>query len=384
MAQTLPTVTAGRQYHASTSLNATYDSNFARSSATQAARRGIEPHEYVLRPQVSVDVSQPLGRQSVFLRGSAAYDLHRENTQLDRARGDVQGGYIATLGFCQGSVVGNYAAAQSDLEELDSPTVKNLREITSVAVGAQCGRPGSFQASTIVQRTENQNSAKIQRTADSTVETLAVQLGYDISNIGQVGLVYNYANNEFPNRIILGRPIGDGFFTQTYGLSLARKFGARIDVSAHAGRTSVKREFAPAGTNLKFTSTTYAGQATYKLGSRLVVELQGARAVIPTVRAGKLYDITTSGEISGQYKLGSRFVVNLGHRIADVDSNTDTTFPTAVVTNSRTNSTFASIAYRQSRRASLKLDVRYDDRKTNLADFNYTSTRVGLTAEVGF
>ena len=76
--------------------------------------------------------------------------------------------------------------------------------------------------------------------------------------------------------------------------------------------------------------------------------------------------------------------MSLGGRIVDIKSNPDTLSARAVVTSARTKSAFASVRYAQSRRANLVLDVRYDDRNTNLPDFNYTSTRVGLTAEIGF
>ncbi|WP_337188888.1 hypothetical protein [Phenylobacterium sp.] len=380
----MPTVAGDRQFNVSTSVSAIYDSNFARSSSALAAQRGISRREYTLRPQVSVDIIQPLGGQALFLRGGAGYDLHRENSQLDRPRADLQGGYLTSLGFCQLAAFGAYRVSQSDLALIDSPAIKNTQQSTSIAAGATCGRPRGFGGSAIVQRSENMNSAAIQKEADSTTENLLLSLGYTNPTLGRLAGTFNYSNNEFPNRILPGRPVGDGFFTTAYGLSAERQFGSRITVRAAAGRTTVKREFAPPGSEAKFTSTTYSAAATYRAGSRLTFDVLGDRAVTPSPRAGKLYDIVTSGEVRGSYSLGSRYVVGFGHRIQDIDSNVDTTLNVPVLTNSRTNATFASLRYRQSRRASLLLDVRYEDRNANLPEFNYTSTRVGLTAEVGF
>lgn len=383
-AQMLPTVTGERQLHANVTVATIYDNNFARSSQVLAAQRGIKQNEVTLRPSVNVDIVQPLGRQIVYLKGGGGYDFHRENAQLDRARADVQGGYVTTLSICQATLYGSYRAAQSDLATLDSPGVKNLSQATSTAAGVQCGRPGSFSGGANVQRIESQNSATVQKEADSTVETLSAQLGYSNSSIGQLGIFYNYANNEFPNRIIPTRPIGDGFFTQTIGVSVDRQFGSRVKANVSAGRTMVKREFAPPGTDKKFTSSSYSALINYRLGSRITFELLGDRAVVPTARAGKLYDISTSGQLRGTYKLGSRYIVSLGGQVVDIKSNPDTLSARAVVTSARTKSAFASVRYAQSRRAGLVLDVRHDDRNTNLPDFNYRSTRVGLTAEVGF
>lgn len=383
-AQQLPAVTPERQIHGSFSLQSVYDSNFARSSSTLAAQRGIDKEEYTLRPQVDVNVVQPLGRQLVFLTGSAGYDFHRNNPRLDRPRADMQGGFVSTLGMCQASAFGNYRASLSDLGTVDNPGVKNLLQGYSTAVGAQCGRPRGFNGSVTAQRAEAKNSATSQKEADSTTETLLASLGYANPTVGRVGLVFSYANSEFPNRIIPGRPVGDGFYSQSYGLTVERPFGRRLLVRGTVGRTLTKREFAPAGVDQKFTSTTYSAQATYKFGNRLNFELQGDRAVQPTSRAGKLYDVNTALEARGRYNFGTRYTFSAGHRIEDIDSNVDTNATSQVVSNSRTHSTYASLRYKQSRLASLTLDVRYDDRNTNLPDFNYTSTRVGLSAQIGF
>ena len=174
------------------------------------------------------------------------------------------------------------------------------------------------------------------------------------------------------------------FFTQTLGVAVERQFGSRIKTTATVGQTTVKREFAPAGADLKFTSLTYAGTVNYRLGGRLTLDLSADRAVVPTARAGKLYDITTKGQLRAAYRLGSRYVVSLGGGVEDVKSNPDTAILRPVVSKARTNSVSASVRYAQNARTRLVLDVRYDDRNTNLPEFNYTSTRVGLTAQVGF
>ena len=383
-AQMLPAVSSERQFHANASVATIYDNNFARSSRALAAQRGISMRETTLRPQVTVDVVQPLGRQLVYLKGGAGYDFHRENNQLDSARGDVQGGYVTTLGFCQASTFGNFSVAQSDLSTLDSPGVKNVGKVTAFAVGAQCGRARGFTGGVTAQRAEVKNSARVQTIADSTVETLSTQVGYANPNLGRFSLAYNYSNNELPNQIIPGRPIGDGFFTQTLGVAVERQFGSRIKTTATVGQTTVKREFAPAGADLKFTSLTYAGTVNYRLGGRLTLDLSADRAVVPTARAGKLYDITTKGQLRGTYRLGSRYIVSLGGGVVDVKSNPDTAIRRPVVSQARTKSVSTSVRYAQNQRTSLVLDVRYDDRNTNLPEFNYTSTRVGLTAQVGF
>jgi hypothetical protein len=379
-----PAGTGQRQFHVSTSLSVLYDDNFARSGAEQARLRHLSPHEVTFRPRINLDIAQPLGRQLVYLNGNFGYVFHKENQRLDRGQANLNGGYAAKLGFCQATVDGNFTAAQAELETLDTIATKNLLKSTRVAVGAQCGAPQGFSGGVQVSRGEVHNSAQLQRVADSTVQTLGLQASYANATLGSVGLFYSYANSELPNRIIPGRPVGDGFFTQTVGVSLNHRFGTRISVGAQVGRTSVKREFAPPGVDAKFNSTTYSANAGYRFGDRLTVQLQGNRAVVPTGRAGKLYDIATSGHASATYNLGSRYALTLAETVADVKSNADTSLPVPIITSSRTYSTLAAISYRQSRRASLSLNVRYDDRTANLHTFDYTATQVGVTAEIGF
>lgn len=382
-AQQMPAVEARREFTGSLGLRGVYDSNFARSSSAAAASRRIAEEDYTLTPTLTARVVQPIGQQTIFLNGSVGYSFHQKNDQLDRARGDVQGGYVTRLGPCGLYATGGLAAAQSDLALVDAPSVNNLLKTSTLVAGAQCGQRG-LSGGFSVQQTESKNSAAIQKRGDSDTQVLSGQFGYRNATLGTVSLVYVYSSTEYPNIIMPSRPVGDGFFTQTVGLSVERKFGSKLKTRASAGRTMVKREFAPPGADQKFSSSNYSLGVDYLLGSRLNLSLSADRAVVPAGRAGKLYDIRTAGRFSGTYKLGSRFVLGFGHSIEDVDSNTDTSLPFDVITSSRTNSSFASIRYQQGQRASLSLDVRYDERNANLKEFNYSGTRVGVTAEVGF
>lgn len=384
LAQQPPTITSERQFHGSASLQTVYESNFARSSPALAAQRGIERKEVTLRPQASLVVVQPLGRQSVYLQGTGGYDFHRNNERLDRHRYDVTTGYVARLGICQAGAIGTYRASQSDLALIDTTDTKNLNRATITGLSLACGRATGPNIGTSVQRVDTKNSNVVQKPADSTTESLQAMLGYGNPTLGKLAIVYSYANNELPNRINPGRPVGDGFWTQSLGLNAERNFGSRLRVAGTVSQTRVKREFAPAGVGQKFTSTTYAADASYRFGDRLLVELHGERSVKPAGRAGKLYDIDTGGQIQARYSFGTRYSATLGYSLSDVESNFDTLGARQVVTDARTRSAFGSIRYRQSDRASLVLDVRHDDRITNLPDFNYNSTRVGISAEVGF
>lgn len=384
IAQQPPGVGSERQIHGFVSVTGTYDSNFARSNKATAAARAVKPREYLLAPKAGLNVVQPFGRQVVYLNGSAGYDFHRENSQLDRRRYDVQGGYVTSLGMCQLSAVETFRAAQSDLADLDGVNTRNELRAIGTSLSTSCGRPTGIAVSGSVSRLDAKNSAALQKPADSTLESLSLQVGYSNENLGRFSLVYSYADTEMPNRITPGRPVGDGFWSETYALSVERDLGSRLTLSAQGGRTRLKREFAPPGVPQEVKTTTYSGQAAYRIGSRMSVNLSGERTIKPAQRAGKLYDVTTGAQVSGQYQLGTRYTLSAGYSIRDVDSNADTLSARPVITNSRNNSVFGSVRYQQSELASLVLDVRYEERDTDLPEFNYSAMRVGITAQVGF
>jgi hypothetical protein len=381
----MPAIQPQRQMKFDATLNALYDSNVARSDDATAKLRGVKPEDDILTPGVRASIVQTFGRQALFLQGDGGYEFHRRNHQLNRQRANVVGGLMTRIGQgCQEELYSAYRAQQSDLADIIQGTVKNLQQSTSVAAGVSCARETGLGGLLQVQREDVKNSDHTQKIEDVTSKTLSTQVSYGRPSLGTVGLVYSYARNEFPNRINPGRPVGDSFQVQSYGLQVQKKFTPKLHADATVTRTMVKREFAPAGVPLKSKLTSYTADVFYGLGARIDLEAHATRSVQPSDRIGKLYDILKAGEVAGHYKLGSRFLVTAGYRLEDTDSNFDTAVPVMVVTNSRLKSLYGSIRYRQSERLSLLLDLRHETRDTNLPSFNYTSNRVGLTAEAAF
>lgn len=388
VAQQMPAIQAGgkRAFDLGARVDAFYDSNMARASDAVAARRGLSKSDYVARPGVTANIVQPVGQQVLFITGNAGYDFHRDNKQLDRGRIDVSGGAAGRVGPCQPILGAGFKAAQSDLTDSEQLSVKNLQKTTTMQAGLTCGRPIGPGIALTAQQSQFKNSAVDRVTSDSDTQNVSLAVNYAHPSLGTASAVYSYASSEFPNRIIPGRPVGDGFFQTSYGLSYKRAFGPRLNVDGLVSRTTVKREFAPPGVQQKFSSTTYAANASYRFGQRINLQLHGVRSVQPSNRAEKLYDIITSGEVVANYRLGSRYNIMVGHLIEDRDSNRDTTVPTTrpTITTSRLNATYGAVRYQQSDRLSFELNLRREDRKTDLPDFNYTSNRIGISANVGF
>lgn len=382
-AQTMPTVEAKRDWQIGVRAEAYYDNNLSRSNKAIADTRDIVPEDYVVVPSATISLVQPFGRQAAFLKGDAGYTFHRYNTQMNRRRGKVNGGFAAVLGPCRQVTFGGYEAAQSDLANLDIGTSSNLRKTSIVGAGLQCARGVGPGGSVTVQRADVKNSAQSVRESDTTTESMSTSLVYARPSLGSFTAGFSYSNTEFPNRIIPGRPVGDGFFSQAYFLGYSRQFGSRLSVSGQGGISHVKREFAPAGVDQSFSAKNYALDVIYGFGERIDLELHAAQAITPSQQVGKTFDKQTSANASIRYQ-AQRFTFSTGYSWQNIDSNVDTAASLLVVTNAEVNAVFGTVSFAPNDKMSLQLNVRYEDRQANLPQFTYTATRIGLSAQASF
>ena len=383
--QTLPAqgVTTQRDLGFGTQILVLYDNNSARTGKVVAQQRNLKAQEFTFTPTLTFRATQPIGQESLFVNGSFGYQFHEHNTVLNRETYVVNGGGAARLGLCQASIVGFIRASQADIQDLDPLTTKNLRSTSGEGVSLQCGRPSGFGANMSIQNTETKNSEPRLRISDADGQTITAGVGYRHPTLGTFGVSYVYDSSAFPNRIIPGRPIGDGYFNESFGITAQRSFG-RASLSLVASRFNLKREFVPPGTSQKLKGQTYAIQGSYGLGSRINFQGGVSRSIQPSGRPGKLFDVAQSANVAVSYKLGSRFDIKLDQAYGKVTSNRDTLTPLIVITESRINSTTATLNYTQSSKISFGLTARYDERKTNLPQVNYSASSCGFRAGATF
>lgn len=385
MAQKMPDVQATRDMTIGAAMDVIYNSNVARTNPTLAALRSVHPQDETVRPSAHFSIVQPIGRQAVFLKGFAGYDFHRENKQLNRQNADLTGGGIVTTGPCHTTLFGRYAAAQSDLADVTLGTVKNTLTTIAEGGGLACGSGRGLGGQISGQHSETTNSGAIQDAADHTVDGGQASISYGRPSLGTLALTGNYSQQRFPNQIDFNGHKGDEYWSQMLGVDYQRAFGSKINVTASVGVNSLKRQSAPPGVPLSSSTTGYAAQVTYKMSDRLGFSLTAQRAYLPSNRPGKLYDLTTSAEGFATYHLGTRFVVTLGGVIDDIVSNQDTAVAAPLTpTKSRRKSVYTGLSYQQSQRASIALNVRQEDRKADLASFDYSDTRATLSLAVNF
>jgi hypothetical protein len=386
MAQSqVPAVGAKREKNFGFNLDTVYDSNIAHTNATLATVRAVEPEEYTFRPSAFFSIVQPIGHQAVFLNGSVGYDFHKNNKQLDRENIDVTGGGSFLVGPCNSSLFGKYAAMQSDLADVVLGSVKNQMTVTAEGASLACGLPGGIGAQLSGQHEDTTNSASAQQTADHTVDGGSLSLIYGRPGLGAIGLVGNYSDQKFPNRLTFDGHKGDEYWNEMLGLNYEKSFGSKLKVQATVGYQKLKRQSAPPGVPLTSSNTNYNLAVDYRLNNRLNLTLASSRSYLPSNRPGKLYDLTTTVQGVASYDLGTRFNVSAGATYDQIESNQDTTPGVAPTpTKQHKNAEFVSLRYRQSKRASVVLSLRQEDRKTDLSAFDYSDTRATLSLAVTF
>jgi hypothetical protein len=382
-----PVVEAKRLTKIGVSLDTIYDSNIGRTSEALALARGITPEDTTFRPSLLADVVYPLGRQAIFLDGQFGYDFHRVNKRLDRQNIDVTGGGLAVVGPCRGTPYAKYVALQSDVQDLavSAGLVKNLMTTVVEGAGVTCGSGQGLTGTLAYSHQDVTNSATRQQLSDHRVDSETGSFGYGNRSLGILQLTGSYSTQIFPDRITFSGKIGDEYWNQVLGVSYSKEVGSRIKLQAMGGQMTLRRQSAPPGIPLKITGVNYAVAVDYKMNNNLEFQAHSARAFVPSNRPGKLYDLTTSTEVTANYNLGTRFVIGLGGISEDIASNRDTSVAaSSIPTDSRKRTVYGSIHYRQSERASLVLDLRQEERKTDLPAFDYTDTRATLSLAVSF
>jgi hypothetical protein len=385
LAQSIPVVTNQREFKLSGTINATYDTNVGRTQESISRLRGIHPEDEILNPTAVFEVVQPIGRNAAFLQGFAGYDFHAENPVLNHVNMDVSGGGLLTTGPCQTLGYGQFTAVQTDLQNAALTVAKNLSQTSTGGGQVTCGQQRGFNGQLTGAYTDVVNSATQQKVADRRGNQISLQVGYGNNTLGNIGLIGTYSEQYFPSRETVNNTFGDSYWSELLGVTYQRQLGSKIKVQAQVGDNLIKRASAPVGVAQKIHATNYSVAADYKMSDRLDFTLQAGRQFQPSNSPGKLVDLVTRVDGSAAYSLGTRIVVTLMGFWQDLQSNQDTSanaLPT--VTRARTTGEGLSVRYRQSRRLSGILDVRHEDRETDLTQFNYSDTRVTLTLASSF
>ena len=363
------------------------DNNVSRSNAAVAARQGIVQDDVIVTPSLTVDIRQPLGRQSVFLKGAIGYSFYDKNERLDRERANLQGGVELGAGPCMVKATADYLRGQSELRDMGlTNTVEKVLETRRIGAEAVCATSGGLGLVAGASQTWGENSAAQVVDADSEKRGYRVGVTYARPTLGALTLFGSREEVDYPNRRLVGGR-ADGYELEAIGVTYSRKLGARIEGEITAAHTTVEPA-APLSpgttTGTDFEGATYSALLAYRASSRLRFQAEFSRAVSPTLAVGRQYEVQTGYRVSGDYDIGSRFRFSLG--VAQNESEADGTSSALanVLTNSTTKAVYGALRYQQSRRLGFTLNARHEERDANASEFDFSAESVGVTANVTF
>jgi hypothetical protein len=376
-AVSLTSAPTDRRTQVSFSMDALYDSNVARSDAALAAERRLTLADEIFTPGGHFIVSRNLGREILFLQGDAEYNFHRTNTILDRENVDVAAGVNGRLGRCRVLPSAEYSRAQSDLAEQSLTAVKNVLEVETIGISADCGRATGLAPTFSASQVWRGNSAVQSRSVDSNTTGVSAGIAYRRPVLGSISLFGSYAAAEFPHRPNRIGPGAGNFGYELYssGLTYERRVGRRIEgaVTVSYSQLNPNTVLSPA-----FSGVTYAFDGAYHPTSRVALHLSANRAPAPSNRVNSDYSIDTTYEADLSYLMGSKVTLSLtGLEKSEIYHIT----PGAVqidLTRETADSVSAAATYRLTRRLSVAANLSYQDRRANFPGLSYTDVRSGV------
>jgi hypothetical protein len=360
---------------------ASHDSNVAHSDAALAAQRGVTPADDVFSPGVSIDLSLPLGLEEVFLKGTAAYNIYARNTQLNSQDVDLTGGVAARLLACKATLSGSVEDARTDLAQLAVGVTRNIENIETVGVSAECGREGGFGPSFSITQRYASNSAPQLFPSDSRSTTANAGIAYRRPQFGELELVGTFEQTDYPNRQLQVDQTAqqDGYRAYSVGVLYDRRLGARIEGTFEVGYVML----APHLSGVRdYRGPYYRADVSWRISPRLQAQLQATRSPNPTNVSEATYDLRDLFSGSIDYAITPK--LKLQFTGSDTtDSYTGDGFVSGVTVQHQVTRVLTVSSHLQlSRRASIELWFTREVGDADIKSYDYTDSRAGLSVYV--
>jgi hypothetical protein len=371
-----------------------YDSNVYGINDAILASRGLtlrgSKDDFSISPSIQLDILLPLGRQSVFARGSIGYDFYLRNSQLNRERINLAlGGNLQVTSGCSTTVTGNYQRQRSNAGDVyavsDTPLFRDTNTEENKAIGVQgmCGGAIGITPGFGYTHSETRNSNRFFKLNDSNQDSFNFSLGYSRPALGRIALYGTYAEGEYINRNILGLPNiipgvpADGIKSYSAGIEFERNIGSRLSGRLALGYSWVdpKSPFSS-----KFRGASYTAALNFTPSDRLAFDLLATRSTDLPNSAFASYSITDVYSINATYRLNERLSVNAGaaqqrrnfhQRAATVDQ-------AAFVDKDKFNRFYGGFVYELNQRIRLNGLVSHQRRGADNPLFRYSNTTASL------
>ena len=381
-------------------MDASYDSNVFGLSDPLIKRGGLgdrSKDDFSLSPSLSTDLFLPFGRQSVYARGTVAYDLYANNSRLNRLNVSLgMGGNVQVTNSCTAGTDLNYTRSRSNAGDvfavLDGALVRlgNTVEFRSVGVRGQCAGAIGISPSVGYTHSETRNSSPFYAFNDSNQDTVDASIGYQRPSLGRVSIYGNYSKGEYPNRNVLGLPATipgiptDGVTSYSAGARFERSIGTRLSGSASFGFSWVdpKNIFSQ-----KFRGTTYSLQVNIIPTNRMSLDLIASRSAQLSNTVFASYSVTNLYALNGTYKVNDRLSANFGvsQQKRNYRQSASTVDQAAFPTEDKFTRAYSGFAYNLNRRIRLNGLVSQQRRQADnpLFRYNNTTATLGVSLSLG-
>lgn len=373
--------------------NLIYNSNVASSDATLAAARHIKPSDVIVEPEIRLDLSRPVGRQTLYLIADAAYNAYTRNSVLDRENILVNPGVLGQFSRCEYDVSGSYTRAQSDLaEQALTPTgpisqqLRNTLEVKQITAGGDCGRQVGLAPNVRVTQSWANNSSPLERGVNVNSFSTQDGIAYRRPSFGSLTLFGAYSKTSYPERspfdiLFHLPPTNAGYETYSGGISYTRPVGARLVGSASVSYTDLKNALS----SVKgFSGITYSAALTYSVSPRLTTAVNIERATLPSNRLNSTFRIEDLYSTEVDYRVTTRGFVRTGVSYEHDKYGGASSMTFFDLTDEKIYSGFISAEYRLSRLLSVAVEVNQAHRDANFPGLTYDDTRATLSFRTSF
>lgn len=362
-------------------LVTSYDTNLLRLPRGVSAPPGQSRSDLRATPSLTIDIARPLGRQSVFLSGSAGYDFYAENKQLERERIDLTGGTDLSLGPCASRLQAGYARQQSDLADF-LPGEPQVNTQTRTNYGGQigCGGFGPLEPNFAYDRERVVNSDPRRRGGNTTQDTYSVGVAYERPVLGRLGLRTSYSKSRYDRTADLPPGMVNGIKVYSADIYFERQIGSQLTGSASAGlvRVDPSLEGVPG-----FKGISYAADLTWTPGTRLQANVGLSREAQQPNLLNISYAIVDSYRGVLRYALGNRIQLNAGadYSTRSLRDSLLTGGPLLQIEDRRLLM-FTGASYRAGERLTFSLDGRAERRRSEFRELNFNNFSVALTTRL--
>jgi hypothetical protein len=362
-------------------FEATYDSNVARRRTTLGPLP-IQKQDEIFRPSGLVNVTKAVGREELFLNGSAGYDFYRVNTFLNRERLNFEGGVNAPLGRCKSTLSGAFSRHSTDLADVDV-IINNAESHETIALQGDCSQLIGVAPEFTVSQGWLQNSTTLRSPLNHSDLSFEGGLTYSRPALGQLTAFGNYEHVEFPGALgVPGAANGYGYKVYSGGARLTHNLGARIQGEAQISYEDLQTTI-PGSAG--FQGVAYSFDVTYKASGKVTTHFIFSRQNEPSNRLGATFvtEEVYSGSVS--YQVGARIKLDLAaaRKTKDYGALAPGIAPPSVRNETLTEFD-GTLNYDLSKRLTASLEFVHDVRDSPTPAFDYTSNRVSVQLQSKF